>query len=374
MKDGWKGLLKASIRDAEGLREFLHLTDTETEKLAEIVESYPLCVNPYYLSLVNKEDPEDPIRKMCIPDIREFSRGGQTDTSGEADNTVMQGLQHKYKQTALILSTNQCAMYCRHCFRKRMVGLSSDETAEHLPEMAGYVRSHKEINNVLISGGDSFLNSNGIIEEYLQFFCEIPHLDFIRFGTRVPVVLPQRITEDGELCKILETYGGKKQIIIVTQFNHPHELTWESVRAVKMLKKAGCIIRNQTVLLKGVNDDSETMAQLMNGLVSYGIIPYYIFQCRPVEGVKNQFQVPFVEGIELIEKARKKMNGQSKSVRYVLSHPTGKIEIVGRHGRDQMIFKYHQAKYEEDHGRIFIEKVGDSQCWLGRLSREISER
>ena len=183
-----------------------------------------------------------------------------------------------------------------------MVGLSSEETVSYLPAMAEYVNAHPEINNVLISGGDAFLNSNQVIEEYLRYFSEIPHLRFIRFGTRTPVTLPQRITrDDGELTDLLTRYGEKKQIMIVTQFNHPRELTEESRSAVRMLQESGCIVRNQTVLLKGVNDRPDVLAELMNSLVACGIMPYYVFQrqaggrrkksvpgsvCRGVDGGK----------------------------------------------------------------------------------------
>ena len=364
MEVTWRKLLQESIRDVEGLRKVLPMNDEETEQMTRIIEKYPLCINPYYLGLINREDPKDPIRKMCVPDIHEFSEGGLKDTSGEAQNTVIQGMQHKYKQTVLILSTNQCAMYCRHCFRKRMVGASSDEIAGQLPAMADYVRSHKEINNVLISGGDAFLNSNATILKYLQYFSDIPSLDFIRFGTRIPVVLPQRVHEDHELLEMLRSFNQKKQIIIVTQFNHPRELTPEALQAIQDLQDVGCILRNQTVLLKGVNDDPEVLGSLMNRLVSCGVIPYYIFQCRPVQGVQNQFQVPFVRGIEIVEAAKKLMNGQAKSVRFAMSHPTGKIEILGKTGENEMIFKYHQAKHETDAGRVFIRPVSADQCWL----------
>ncbi len=365
MKENWKDLLARSIRDVDGLKKVLNLSGEDAAQMAAIIDKYPLCVNPYYLSLVDANDPDDPIRKMCIPDIRESSEGGQADTSGEADNTVLPGMQHKYKQTTLILSTSQCAMYCRHCFRKRLVGGESEEVAKNPEAMAAYVQEHTEINNVLISGGDAFLNSNGTIETYLRLFTEIPTLDFIRFGTRTPVVLPQRITTDPGLLDILKTYGEKKQIIIVTQFNHPRELTEEAVQAVRLLREAGCIIRNQTVLLKGVNDDPDVLAKLMNNLVAKGIIPYYIFQCRPVEGVKNQFQVPLTQGIQIVEDAKRQMNGQAKSVRYAMSHPTGKIEILGELNPNQIVMKYHQAKYEGSCGRIFLQSVTDDQCWLG---------
>lgn len=373
MDINWKNLLQNSIRDVEGLQKVLPMEDCEAAQMGMIIEKYPLCINPYYMGLVNKDDPNDPIRKMCVPDIHEFSEGGQADTSCEAENTVIQGMQHKYRQTALILSTNQCAMYCRHCFRKRMVGASSDEIASQLPAMADYVRSHKEINNVLISGGDAFLNSNETILKYLRYFTAIPTLDFIRFGTRIPVVLPHRIFEDVELLRMLESYNEKKQIMIVTQFNHPRELTPEAIQAVRDLRNVGCIVRNQTVLLKGVNDDANTLASLMNGLIACGIIPYYIFQCRPVTGVQNQFQVPFVRGVEILEGAKKQMSGQAKSVRYAMSHPTGKIEILGNVDGQKMLFKYHQAKYEEDSGRIFVKTVAADQCWLEETKGDFAD-
>ncbi len=366
----WQQLLQGSYRSIPEFKDRLNLSDEEAGRLQPIADAYPVCVPEYYLGLVDPDDPNDPIRKMCVPSAMEFSLGGSKDTSGEADNTVVQGMQHKYAQTVLILSTNQCAMYCRHCFRKRLVGLTSEEVAAHLGEMADYVLAHPEIDNVLVSGGDAFLNPNATIEGYLERFCAIPHVRFIRFGTRTPVTLPQRITEDdGELCGLLARYGERKQIIVVTQFNHPRELTDEAVRAVRMLREAGCLVRNQTVLLRGVNDDAATLAELMNGLVSVGVLPYYVFQCRPVEGVKNQFQVPLIRGVQIVDGAKARMSGIAKGFRYVMSHPTGKIEIVGRvpsgDRAGDMIFKYHQAKYPEDQARIFIVPVDEGQCWLG---------
>ena len=371
----WQKLLQDSYRNISDLQSFLRLDGNEIRELQKISEKYPICIPSYYLHLIDADDRQDPVRKMCVPDLMEFSEGGKKDTSGESENTVIQGMQHKYRQTALILSTNQCSMYCRHCFRKRMVGLSSEETVAYLPEMAEYVGARPEINNVLISGGDAFLNSNQVIEEYLRYFSGISHLRFIRFGTRTPVTLPQRITQDdGELTDLLTRYNKKKQIMIVTQFNHPKELTEESYRAVQMLRESGCIVRNQTVLLKGVNDRPDVLAELMNGLVSYGIMPYYVFQCRPVEGVKNQFQVPFIRGIRIVDEAKALMCGPAKGFRYVLSHPTGKIEILDAEEDGSVIFKYHQAKYDRDQSRIFRKKIGTQQCWLGEIDEEEDAR
>ena len=361
--NNWKERLEKCYRSVSELKDRFSFSDEEVSRLMEIEEKYPVCIPEYYLDLIDVDDRRDPIRKMCIPDAMEFSSGGEKDTSGEADNTVVQGMQHKYSQTALILSTNQCAMYCRHCFRKRLVGLSSEEIASHLPEMRDYVSSHTEINNVLISGGDAFLNSNEVIERYLKTFMPIENIEFIRFGTRTPVSFPYRITEDEELLRILERYGRDKSIIIVTQFNHPKEISEEAVKAVKLLLSAGCMVRNQTVLLKGVNDSSDVLSTLMNKLVSTGVMPYYIFQCRPVEGVKNQFQVPLVKGVSFVDEGKNRMSGPAKAIRYVMSHPRGKIEILGRVG-DELLFKFHQAKYKEDEARIFTRPVVMDECWF----------
>ncbi len=255
-------LLK-NITRVEDLNLYLNLTEDEKVKMNEILERYPMSITPYYISLVDFNDPNDPIKKMCIPSLEEIDLSGSFDTSGEADNTIITGMQHKYKQTVIVLSTNHCAMYCRHCFRKRLVGLSDEEIAKHFEDMLEYVKEHEEINNILISGGDSFLNSNKKIKKFLDALCDIPHIDIIRFGTRIPVVYPERITRDNELKEILSKYGEKKQIYVVTQFNHPREVTNEASDAIKYLKEAGVIIKNQTVLLKGVNDNSQILGDLL---------------------------------------------------------------------------------------------------------------
>jgi KamA family protein len=248
-----------------------------------------------------------------------------------------------------------------------MVGVTEEETARQLPEILNYVKAHGEINNVLISGGDAFMNSKKVIREYLESFSAIPHIDFIRFGTRIPVVLPQRITEDENLLFLLAEFNRKKQIYVVTHFNHPVELTEEALKAVEALRKAGCIIRNQTVLLKGVNNQAAVLADLMNALVKIGVIPYYIFQCRPARGVKYQFQLPLLQSIEIVEEAKKRMNGQAKSARFVMAHVTGKIEILGKTEESKMLFQYHQAKKVENASRIFMQEVAPDQGWLGEI-------
>lgn len=349
---------------ASELAPILGLTEEETRRLEEICREYPMQITDYYLSLIDRENPEDPVRKMCIPSLEEAGTEGSFDTSGEAGNTVMTGLQHKYKETVLILSTNRCAMYCRHCFRKRMVGLSDSEIARNFEEMMEYLRVHKEVSNVLVSGGDSFLMPNSLIRRYLESLSEMEHLDLIRFGTRVPVVYPQRILQDQELQELFREYAKKKQIYLVTQFNHPRELTEDSKKAVRLFAEMGVVVKNQTVLLRGVNADPQVLGRLLRELTAAGVVPYYIFQCRPVRGVGTRFQVPLEEGARIVDQAKNMQNGQGKCVRYCMSNRQGKVEILGTLQNGEMLFKFHQAKDPKDAARIFTRKLQPGQAWV----------
>ncbi|MDY4611678.1 MAG: KamA family radical SAM protein [Sphaerochaetaceae bacterium] len=362
MKD-WKKELTNCIQSAEELARYLPLTEKEKNILSHIIEKYPMAITPYYLSLIDKDDPKDPIRRMCVPTLDESLFGGVDDTSGEADNTILPGLQHKYTQTALILSTNQCAMYCRHCFRKRMVGTDTDEIMRHFPEILGYISEHPEITNVLISGGDAFLNSTRALERYLEGLSRIEHLDFIRFGTRTPVVFPERISGDDELLNLLAVISQKKQLYVVTQFNHVKELTDQAIEAIHALLRCGVVVKNQTVLLRGVNDTPEALGALLKKLTACGVVPYYIFQCRPAAGVKNLFQVPLLEGYAIVQHAKAMQNGQGKCIKYCMSHPRGKIEILGMMN-DEMLFQFHQAKDPAELGNLFTVRLRETQGWL----------
>lgn len=359
-----KHLSNTYYHTGNDIMNILHLNNFEIAEINMVCQQYPMLINDYYLSLIDSNNPNDPIRKIAIPSSRELEHNGDIDTSGEIKNTIFPGVQHKYKETLLILSSNECFMYCRHCFRKRIIGFTNAEMAIQMDQIVSYIKQTPSINNVLISGGDSLFNTNNVIAEYLKRLTQLEQLNFIRFGTRAPVVMPQRIYEDKELLSILEQNCEKKQIYIITQFNHPKEITSKSILAIMHLRKIGIIIKNQTVLLKGINDSPEIIADLLSQLTGCGIIPYYIFQCRPVRGVMNHFQVPLKRGYQIIEQAKALQNGQGKCIRYVLSHPTGKIEIVGENSTDQMIFKYHQAKKEKDSGRVFIQKVTPDQCWI----------
>ena len=364
---GWEAELEKNIHTLDDLKEYVELSPKEEKQLRKVIKRHPMSVSRYYLSLIDWNDPGDPIKKMAIPGVNELDIAGSYDTSGERENTKMHGLQHKYAQTALILATNRCATYCRHCFRKRLVGLPNQEVIRRFEMATRYIRAHEEIDNVLITGGDPLILPTRVIERMLEMLTDIKHLNFIRFGSRVPVTFPERIVEDEEFLDMLKVYSlNDRRCYVVTQFNHPREITSQSIEAVDRLIGSGVPVNNQTVLLKGVNDDPETMAKLQNKLIGIGVNPYYIFQCRPVKRVKHHFQVPLYRGYEIIEGAKRKLNGHSKRFKYIMSHRTGKIEIVGVMD-GEIYFKYHQAKNPRNIGKFFKRKLNREAGWLDDL-------
>jgi len=370
----WERQLKESIRTIQEASSVIGIPSGEAQQLVHVVQRHPMCVPPYYLSLIDPHDPNDPVKAMAVPSIDELNLMGSYDTSGEKDNTKMPGLQHKYPQTAIILSTNRCAMYCRHCFRKRLVGLPNHELVQRFEDAADYVRKHREINNVLISGGDPLVLGTAVIARFFEALSDIGHLSFIRIGTRIPVTLPHRITHDPDLIKLLRQHSlPRRRIYVVTQFNHPREITEEAAAAVDSLIRAGVVVNNQTVLLRGVNDDPECLAMLQNGLAGIGVGPYYVFQCRPVKRVQHHFQVPLHRGYEIVEAAKERLNGHSKRFRYIMSHKKGKIEIVGRKG-DEVFFKFHQARDPDNNGKFFSRRINPRQGWLHDSEEDVSEQ
>jgi lysine 2,3-aminomutase len=363
----WTEEIKNNITAIEQLKDYITISDSLEKDLKKVIKVHPMSITRYYMSLIDRDDPNDPIKRMIIPSIAELDMTGEYDTSGEMDNTVLTGLQHKYGQTALILATNRCSAYCRFCFRKRLVGLPNREIIEKFKDAVQYVDNHREITNVLISGGDPFVLSTDVIKVFLEELSKIEHLDFIRFGTKTPVVFPQRIIEDSELIRLLKHYSDNyHQIYIVTHFNHPREFTEESETAIMRLRHAGLVVNNQTVLFKGVNDNPETLADLMRGLLRFGVNPYYVFQCRPVKRVKKHFQLPLVKACEVVEKAKSLLDGHGKRFKFIMSHKSGKIEIVGVIG-DEIYFKQHQAKNPADVENLFKRTINPEAGWLDEL-------
>ncbi len=343
------------------------IPEEEKRRLQEVIDKHPMFIPDYYARLIDWEDPEDPIKKIIFPSEGELDVSGSYDTSGEKENTVLTGLQHKYRETALLLVTNRCAGYCRHCFRKRLVGIPTNETLKLFDAAVEYIKEHPEVTNVLISGGDPLVLPTEVIEYFLSELSKIPHLKFIRFGSRVPVFYPMRIYEDKKLLEVFSKYSTpERRVYLVTHFNHPKEVTEEARKAVDALIRSGVPVSNQTVLLRDVNDDPEILATLMKEITSAGVIPYYVFQCRPVKRVKGHFQVPLKEAYEIVEGAKQRLDGHAKRFRFIMSHKTGKIEIVGIIG-NEIYLKYHQCKEPEKVGKLFKMLLTPNAGWFDDL-------
>lgn len=302
----WKWQVRHRVETLDELKNIIHLTTEEETGISNCLGTFRMAITPYYLSLINLDDPNDPIRKQAIPTEAElhFSPEESADSLHEDTDSPVKGLTHRYPDRVLFLITDQCAAYCRHCTRRRMVGQrDSAMPREQIDACIAYIRQHEEIRDVLISGGDVLLQSDDKLEYVISALRAIPHVEIIRLGTRAPVVMPQRITPD--LCNMLKKYHP---IWINVHFNHPAEITPESTRACTMLADAGIPLGNQSVLLSGVNDCVHVMKKLVNALVRIRVRPYYIYACDLSLGLSH-FRTPVSKGIEIIEGLRGHTSG-----------------------------------------------------------------
>lgn len=339
------------------------LSDDDKAALEKVTQQYAFRCNEYYLSLIDWADPDDPIRRIVVPHVRELDEWGRLDPSDEKTFTVMPGLEHKYPSTVLFLVSNVCAAICRYCFRKRVFITPKTEYLRDIPAAIDYVRQHDEVTNVLLTGGDPLVLPTADLAEIIRQLRQIDHVQIIRIGTRIPAFNPHRITEDPALLEMIGKYSTpEKRIYVMTHFIHPRELTDVAIRAVGLFQGAGAITANQTPLIRGVNDAPETLADLLDKLSAIGDVPYYIFQCRPAMGNKA-YTVPIEEGYEIIEQAKSRVSGLAKRVRYTMSHATGKIEVIGRLA-DHVYFKYHRAAEDADSGRIMVFASNPNACWF----------
>ena len=297
----WRWQLRNSIYDIFKLSKIFRFSKTQLENLSKVVIKYPFAITPYYLSLIDKDNPADPIRMQCVPSEEEDKLyfDIQDDPLGEEKDSVLPGLVHRYPDRVLIILTNMCPVYCRHCTRKREWCRGKwVRTQKELESIYDYINRHKEIRDVIISGGDPFILSTERIEEVLRKLRAISHVEIIRIGTRCPVVLPQRI--DDELVSMLKKY---RPLWLNAHFNHPNEITKESSIACDRIVCAGIPVNNQSVLLKGINNDVETMTKLCQGLLKIGVRPYYLFQCDPVVGT-GHLRTSIEKGLEIIKGMR----------------------------------------------------------------------
>ena len=342
----WRWQLRNRIRDLEGAERLFTLTDSEREAIRKRKGLLPLGITPYYAALLDRTNPLDPLRRTKIPCLEEFSITGDEcgDPLGEEAHSPLPGLVHTYPDKVLFLVTDFCATYCRYCTRARMVG-----GGEFLPEKSmwekalEYIRSHPEIRDVLLSGGDPLILSDERLEWILSRLAEIPHVEFLRIGTKVPAVLPYRITD--ELLTVLKKYPP---LFFSIHFTHPDELTAEVRSACNRLADAGIPMGGQTVLLKGVNDDPEVMKELNLGLLKVRCKPYYLHQCDPIRGSAH-FRTSIAKGQELIRSLHGHTTGYAVPTYMVDTAggggkvPVGPEYIVGRAG-DYVTLKNFEGK------------------------------
>lgn len=342
------------------------LSDEERARLKEVGKRYAFRANDYYLSLINWDDPNDPIRQLVIPQERELEEWGRLDASNEESITVQRGVQHKYGTTVLLLCNEACGAYCRYCFRKRLFMNDNDEVNFDVTAGIEYIRNHPEVDNVLLTGGDPMIIQTPKLEKIFAALREIDHVKIIRVGTKMPAFNPFRFINDPELLAVLRKYStNEKRIYFMCHFDHPNELTDESREGIRILQEAGVICVNQNPIIRGISDDPDVMAELWNELSYIGVPQYYVFQGRPTEG-NEPFEVPIVESYLKIEEAKKKCSGLAKRLKYAMSHESGKVEILGVDER-HIYLKYHRAKNAADEQRILVCHRDDEAYWLDQL-------
>lgn len=340
----WKWQVRNRITSVEELKQVVSLTEEEEAGMRQCLEYLRMAITPYYALLMDPDNPADPIRKQAIPvplEVQE-ARCDMEDPLHEDKDRPVKRITHRYPDRVLFLITDQCAMYCRHCTRRRIAG-TTDKTMprEELDEAIEYIARNPQVRDVLISGGDSLLVTDAIIEYILERLRAIQHVDVIRFGSRTPVVMPQRITD--QLCAILKKYHP---IWFNTHFNHPREITPESAEACRKLADVGIPLGNQTVLLRGINDCPYIMRKLVHELVKIRVRPYYLYQCDLSTGIEH-FRTPVSKGLEIMELLRGHTSGLAVPT-YVIDAPGGggKIPVAPQYLISQSVDKVILRNYE----------------------------
>ena len=354
------------LRYIKKLTDIPQLTDAERTALAPVAEAYAFRVSDYYLKLIDWNDPRDPIRQLVIPRVDELNDWGALDASNEAANTVLRGVQHKYPDTALLLCNEVCGAYCRYCFRKRLFMDENDETSKDLTSGFEYIRAHPEITNVLLTGGDPLLLSTRRLTEIIETLRAIEHVRIIRLGTKMTAFNPFRVSDDPALLDMLARNStADKRIYVMNHFDHPRELTPEAVDGMDKLIRAGVILTNQCPMIAGVNDDPQVFAELFRKLSWIGCPPYYVFQGRPTAG-NDPYKVSIVRGWEIFREALRHGAGLARRARYVMSHETGKIEILAV-DESHIYLRYHRAKDAALRGQFLVYKRREDAFWLDDL-------
>ena len=315
----WTWQVKNRIETLDQLKQYISLTPEEEDGVNKTLQTLRMAITPYYLSLIDPNDPYCPIRRQAIPTAAEVhqSPADLLDPLHEDEDSPVPGLTHRYPDRVLLLITDQCSMYCRHCTRRRFAGQHDCQMPQdRIQKAIDYIARTPQVRDVLLSGGDALMVNDKVLESIIQRLRAIPHVEIIRLGTRTPVVCPQRITDD--LCNMLKKYHP---IWVNTHFNHPNEITPEAAEACAKLANAGIPLGNQSVLLRGVNDCVHVMKTLVQGLVKIRVRPYYIYQCDLSMGLEH-FRTPVSKGIEIIENLRGHTSGYAVPT-FVVDAPGG---------------------------------------------------
>ncbi|RXT13996.1 KamA family radical SAM protein [Ammoniphilus sp. CFH 90114] len=341
------------------------LTEEEKQALRKVTERFVFRLNDYYLSLIDWENPDDPLRRLVIPSSDELLEYGRWDASDEDTNYVVKGCQHKYSSTALLLVSEVCGAYCRYCFRKRLFRTDVKEVMSDVTDGLDYIERTQEINNVLLTGGDPLMLATPKLRLIIERLRSIEHVQIIRIGSKLPVFNPMRIYEDEALLSLLREYSTEqKRIYLMAHINHPREITEQARLAFRALHDSGVIVVNQTPVLKGINDDPEVLGELLDRLSWAGVTPYYFFVNRPVAGNKS-FVLPLQRVYELVEEAKARTSGLGKRARLVMSHTSGKIEILAIED-GKAYLKYHQAR-DGQYGKLMILDCPEEAAWFDDL-------
>ena len=360
----WRWQVRSRVKDFAGLARIINLSADEAEAIRRHTGSLPVGISPYYLSLFDRDDATQPIRRTHVPVTGEYLRlpGEADDPLGEDHDAAVPGLVHRYPDRVLFLVTGFCSTYCRYCTRSRMVGEAGGEYQFSVPQWEralAYIEAHPEIRDVLLSGGDPLTLADEKLEWLLGRLRAIRHVEFLRIGTKVPVVVPQRVTRS--LTAILRQFHP---LWMSLHFTHPDELTEEVKEACARLADAGIPLGSQTVLLKGINDDVEVMKRLMHGLLMARVKPYYLYQCDPISGSAH-FRTPVEKGLEIIRGLRGHTTGYAVPT-YVVDAPGGggKVPlipdyVVGRDGGDLLLTNYEGGvyRYPDPEGTLGLGKT-----------------
>ena len=336
----WHWQFRNRVTSLEDLTRFVPIPAAEWKTRAAVLRDFRMGITPYYLSLVNAEDPADPILRQVVPLVEEHDNRsiGNEDPLGEEAFSPVPGITHRYPDRVLMVISNSCAIYCRYCTRKRTMYEDAVPNIE-IDRMVDYIARTPSVRDVVVSGGDPLTYSTKKLESILGKLRAIPHLEIIRIGSRVPVSLPQRI--DDELCSMLEKYHP---LWINVHFNHVAECTPDALRACDKLLRAGIPLNNQSVLLAGVNDSVAAQKALVHGLMKMRVRPYYLYQCDPVRGA-DHFRVPISKGIEIMEGLIGHTSG--------LALPRFVVDAPGGGGKIPLLPHYLQ-EYDPESGRALL--------------------